>query len=104
MPGNIIPLREGEDIQQIDTRVDFWPAQVHSDELKESLYFSSGLTPIAWGMSPNAQTSGRALSAEWRAVELPLASRLGAPLGISLLGPAGSDRSLVALAERIAAG
>ena len=37
-------------------------------------------------------------------VTLPLATRLGAPLGISLLGPAGSDRSLVALAERIAAG
>jgi len=37
-------------------------------------------------------------------VTLPLASRLGAPLGISLLGPPGSDRSLVALAERIAAG
>ena len=37
-------------------------------------------------------------------VSLPLASRLGAPLGLSLLGPAGSDRSLVALAERIAAG
>ena len=36
-------------------------------------------------------------------VSLPLASRLGAPLGISLLGPAGSDRSLVALAELIAA-
>ena len=36
-------------------------------------------------------------------VSLPLARRLGAPLGISLLGPAGSDRSLVALAERIAA-
>ena len=34
-------------------------------------------------------------------VTLPLASRLGAPLGISLLGPAGSDRSLVALAEAI---
>jgi len=33
---------------------------------------------------------------------LPLASRLGAPLGISLLGPAGSDRSLVALAATIA--
>jgi amidase len=30
-----------------------------------------------------------------------MASRLGAPLGISLLGPAGSDRSLVRLAERI---
>lgn len=75
-PGSILPLREGEDIQQIDTRVDFWPAQVHTTELKESLWYSSGLTPIAWGMSPNAQTSGRALSAEWRAVELPLAARL----------------------------
>jgi amidase len=32
-------------------------------------------------------------------VTLPLAQRLGAPLGISLLGPAGSDRSLVALAQ-----
>jgi amidase len=37
-------------------------------------------------------------------VTLPLTTRLGAPLGISLLGPAGSDRSLLALAERIAAG
>ncbi|MGO4389005.1 amidase [Microvirga sp. 2YAF29] len=36
-------------------------------------------------------------------VSMPLASRLGAPLGLSLMGPAGSDRSLVALAERIAA-
>lgn len=36
-------------------------------------------------------------------LSLPLASRDGAPLGLSLLGPAGSDRSLVALAERIAA-
>jgi amidase len=34
---------------------------------------------------------------------MPLGTRLGAPLGLSLLGPAGSDRSLVALAERIAA-
>lgn len=36
-------------------------------------------------------------------LSLPLASRLGAPLGLSLLGPAGSDRSLVRLAERLAA-
>jgi amidase len=35
-------------------------------------------------------------------VSLPLAKRLDAPLGLSLLGPHGSDRSLVALAERIA--
>ena len=37
-------------------------------------------------------------------LSMPLASREGAPLGISLLGPAGSDRSLIQLAERIAAG
>jgi amidase len=32
---------------------------------------------------------------------MPLARRLGAPLGLSLIGPAGSDRSLVALAQAI---
>jgi len=36
-------------------------------------------------------------------LSLPLGTRLGAPLGLSLLGPAGSDRSLVRLAERIMA-
>jgi len=34
-------------------------------------------------------------------ISLPLARRDGAPLGLSLLGPAGSDRSLVALAEAL---
>lgn len=37
-------------------------------------------------------------------LSLPIARRDDAPLGLSLLGPAGSDRSLVALAERLAAG
>lgn len=36
-------------------------------------------------------------------LSLPLTRRDNAPLGISLLGPAGSDRSLVRMAERIAA-
>jgi amidase len=36
-------------------------------------------------------------------VSLPLSTRLGAPLGISLLGPAGSDRSLIAMAETLGA-
>ena len=36
-------------------------------------------------------------------LSLPLATRAGAPLGISLIGPAGSDRSLIGVAERIAA-
>jgi hypothetical protein len=75
-PFEMTPLREGEDILQIDTRVDFFPAQLHMQELRDAKYKATGLTPIAWGMSPNAQTSGRAMSAEWRAVELPLASRL----------------------------
>lgn len=37
-------------------------------------------------------------------VTMPLASRLGAPLGVSLVGPAGSDLALVRLASRIASG
>jgi hypothetical protein len=73
---SLIPLGEGQDIQQIDTRVDFFPTQLHATELKDAEYKATGLTPVAWGMSPNAQTSGRALSAEWRAVELPLTVRL----------------------------
>ena len=36
-------------------------------------------------------------------LSLPLAGRDGAPMGLSLLGPAGTDRRLVALAERLAA-
>jgi amidase len=36
-------------------------------------------------------------------ISLPLTTRLGAPLGISLLGPAGSDRSLIAMAETLGA-
>jgi len=36
-------------------------------------------------------------------LSMPLAQREGAPLGISLLGPAGADRSLIAIAERMAA-
>lgn len=35
-------------------------------------------------------------------LSMPLAQQAGAPLGLSLLGPAGSDRSLVALAQRLA--
>jgi amidase len=34
-------------------------------------------------------------------LSLPMATRAGAPLGLSLLGPAGSDRSLLALAAQI---
>jgi amidase len=36
-------------------------------------------------------------------ISLPLLTRQGAPMGLSLLGPRGSDLSLVALAQRLAA-
>jgi len=36
-------------------------------------------------------------------LSLPLVSRDGAPMGLSLLGAAGSDRALITLAERVAA-
>jgi hypothetical protein len=75
-PFQMIPLREGEDIAQIDTRVDFFPSELHGNQLYEGIHRGTGLTPIAWGMSPNAQTSGRAMSAEWRAVELPMTGKL----------------------------
>lgn len=75
-PFEMLPLREGEDLKQLDVRVDFFPSELHSNQLYEGIHRSTGLTPIAWGMSPNAQTSGRAMSAEWRAVELPLVARL----------------------------
>ena len=35
-------------------------------------------------------------------ISMPLGQRMGAPLGLSLLGPAGSDASLVQLSQRIA--
>ena len=39
-----------------------------------------------------------------RSSDAALSSRSGAPLGLSIMGPAGSDLSLVALARRIADG
>lgn len=75
-PFELLPLNEGEDILQLETRVDFFPSELHSNQLYEGGHRATGLTPIAWGMSPNAQTSGRAMSAEWRAVELPMTGRL----------------------------
>jgi len=76
-PFELLPLDDGQTIQQLDTRVDFFPSELHAKQLiEEALTRATGLTSIAWGMSPNAQTSGRAMSAEWRAVELPMTSRL----------------------------
>lgn len=42
-----------------------------------------------------------AVLCQWPQVNIPLASIDGAPLGISLMGPAGSDLTLIKLAEKI---
>jgi amidase len=34
-------------------------------------------------------------------ISLPMAHRLGVPLGFSLLGPAGSDRSLIRISQQL---
>jgi amidase len=37
-------------------------------------------------------------------ISLPMAHRLGVPLGFSLLGPAGSDSSLIRLSQQLMSG
>jgi amidase len=61
----------------------------HDEELEETRRISHHLLAIA-------------VLCRLPQLTLPLASKDGAPLGISLLGPAGSDLSLVKLAMRIA--
>jgi hypothetical protein len=42
----------------------------------ELLHRATGLPPIVWGLINNAQTSGRALSASWKATETRLSPKL----------------------------
>ena len=51
-----------------------WARLIHAPEL--GAHWATALTPIAMGMSQNAQTSGRALQSEWKAVQLHLTERL----------------------------
>ncbi len=78
MPGpfQMIPLQDTERIEQILTRIDVFPTQAHFDILTELLHRVSGLPPIVWGLINNAQTSGRALSASWKATEARLSPKL----------------------------
>ena len=78
MPGpfELISLSDQERIEQILTRIDVFPAQSHFTILTDMLHRVSGLPPIVWGLIANAQTSGRALSASWKATEARLAPKL----------------------------
>lgn len=78
MPGpfELISLQDAERIEQILTRIDTFPTQQHFNILTDLLHRVSGLPPIVWGLIANAQTSGRALSASWKATEARLAPKL----------------------------
>lgn len=78
MPGpfELISLSETERIEQILTRIDTFPAQQHFNILTDLLHRVTGLPPIVWGLIANAQTSGRALSASWKATEARLSPKL----------------------------
>jgi len=79
MPGpfELISLSDQERIEQILTRIDVFPAQFHLTFLfNEVLPRATGLPPIVWGLIANAQTSGRALSASWKATEARLSPKL----------------------------
>jgi hypothetical protein len=78
MPGpfELISLQDTERIEQILTRIDTFPAQQHFNILTDLLHRVTGLPPIVWGLIANAQTSGRALSASWKATEARLSPKL----------------------------
>lgn len=78
LPGNdeIVTLEDPERIEQILARIDVYPVQVHVNTLIDLLHRVTGLPPIVWGLIANAQTSGRALTASWKATEARLVPKL----------------------------
>ncbi len=75
-PNELLSLQDTERIEQILTRIDVYPAQQHMAQLIDLLHRVTGLPPIVWGLIANAQTSGRALSASWKATEARLVPKL----------------------------
>jgi hypothetical protein len=72
----IIALQDPERIEQILARIDVYPNQIHFQTLIDMLHRVTGLPPIVWGLIANAQTSGRALTASWKATEARLVPKL----------------------------
>lgn len=75
-PFELIGMEDTERIEQIMTRIDVFPTQMHFQFLQDLLHRVTGLPPIVWGLINNAQTSGRALTASWKATETRLAPKL----------------------------
>jgi hypothetical protein len=72
----IVALQDPERIEQILARIDVYPNQIHVQTLIDMLHRVTGLPPIVWGLIANAQTSGRALTASWKATEARLVPKL----------------------------
>jgi amidase len=75
----------------LPTMADIAPALSDSETVLESYRNKSINLLCLSGLSKLPQLS------------MPLATRLGAPLGLSIMGPSGTDRSLIALSERLGA-
>lgn len=80
-PFELISLADTERIEQIRTQIDVFPTNFHIDQLFDLLSRVTGLPPIVWGLIANAQTSGRALTASWKATETRLSPKLMADEG-----------------------
>jgi amidase len=90
MKAHLAKLLKTDGVLVIPTAADIAPLMGDSGEKLESYRNRSAQMLCLAGLSGFPQVS------------LPLGQRLGAPLGLSLLGPAGSDMALVRLAQRIA--
>ncbi len=71
LPGafELVAREDQEWIEQILTRIDVFPAQAHFTILTDCCIGSPEWPPIVRGLIANAQTSGRALTASWKATE-----------------------------------
>lgn len=111
-------LHSGRDLPEADRAA----AQIFQQRYRENIFAQLGddglvILPTMHDVSPLRTETNESVLTEYRGraleltapaslaglpqITLPLASHLGAPIGLSLLGPAGSDRWLIELAEHI---
>lgn len=103
--------RQVEDSWAIRNQVTAWLADLLGDDGVMVLPTLPDIAPLL--TTPEAELEGYRNNAiqllslaglsGFPQLSMPLVRRTGAPLGLSLLGPAGSDLSLIALAQKIAA-
>lgn len=72
---SVVALDPDEDIEQIQTRIDVFPTQIHGQQILEMLARVMGLPDTVWGRITAAQNSGRALATAWRSVAARMVPR-----------------------------